>query len=105
MGDSESLAGRVLMVGLPGTTLDGATAERVRALAPGGVILFRRNLESPEQTATLLQEVRRLLSDQPGIMPLALCVFGPAPMVDQQGIVGAEVVSVNSLLPTSHRTV
>lgn len=61
MGDSESPAGRVLMVGLPGTALDGETAERIRALAPGGVILFRRNLESPEQTATLLQEVRRLL--------------------------------------------
>lgn len=61
MAKWESLAGGVLMVGLPGTALDRATAQRIQGLAPGGVILFTRNLASPEQTALLLDELRRLL--------------------------------------------
>jgi beta-N-acetylhexosaminidase len=61
MTSRESLAGGVLMVGLPGTALDRVTAKRIQELAPAGVILFRRNLASPEQTALLLDELRCLL--------------------------------------------
>lgn len=61
MGELDQRAGGVLMVGLPGTDLDRETTRRIRALAPGGLILFRRNLDSPEQTATLLEEAIREL--------------------------------------------
>jgi len=54
-------AGRTLMVGLPAGELDGPTADRVRRLAPGGVILFARNLDSAAQTTALLGELRRLV--------------------------------------------
>lgn len=54
-------AAQVLMVGLPGTRLDRAAAGRLRALGPGGVILFGRNLDTPEQTAALLTALRELL--------------------------------------------
>jgi beta-N-acetylhexosaminidase len=53
------------MIGLPGPTLDAATATRVAALAPAGVILFGRNLESPQQTADLLKRVSPLLAGPP----------------------------------------
>jgi beta-N-acetylhexosaminidase len=56
-----SLAGRTLMVGLPGPRLDDATEKRLAAIGPGGVILFARNLETPDQTGRLLEAVRRTL--------------------------------------------
>jgi beta-glucosidase-like glycosyl hydrolase len=50
------------MVGLPGPCLSPETAEQLRRIEPGGVILFGRNLESPGQTRRLLEDVRRLSS-------------------------------------------
>jgi beta-N-acetylhexosaminidase len=49
------------MVGLDGPELDRAAARRLCELAPGGVILFRRNLETPDQAIRLLAAVRRLV--------------------------------------------
>jgi beta-N-acetylhexosaminidase len=73
---SESAAppvGRTLMLGLPGPRLDAALARRLRSIDPAGVILFGRNLESPEQTADLLAS----LSD---------CIAGaPLLAIDQEG--------------------
>jgi len=63
--EHEQHAARVLMVGLPGPELDPGTATRLAALRPGGAILFARNLDSPEQTATLLRELHGLLSPAP----------------------------------------
>jgi beta-N-acetylhexosaminidase len=62
MSERYTNPGRVLMVGLPGPTLDPTAAARLRHLGPGGVILFGRNLESAAQTETLLEEVRQLLA-------------------------------------------
>lgn len=53
--------GAVLMVGVPGPTLDDQTAHRLVRLDPAGVILFRRNLETPEQTRGLLATLHRVL--------------------------------------------
>lgn len=61
MTDWRSRAGRVVMIGVPAVEIGRADAERVRALAPGGVILFARNLETPRQTVELLAALRRLL--------------------------------------------
>ncbi len=58
-------AGGTLLIGVPGPQLDRETAERVATLAPAGVILFRRNLSSPEQTRRLLDELRTLLPPDP----------------------------------------
>jgi beta-N-acetylhexosaminidase len=48
-------AGQVLVVGLEGTQLSAMEAAWLRLLRPGGVILFRRNIESAAQTHALLR--------------------------------------------------
>lgn len=51
-----------LIVGIDGTSLDEPTAELLRQPAVGGVILFSRNYESPEQLRRLSGEIRALRS-------------------------------------------
>ncbi len=65
MRDCKKIAGRTLMVGLPGAELDGATAERLERLRPAGVILFSRNLDTPEACADLIRASRQHLFDPP----------------------------------------
>ncbi|RRA49439.1 glycoside hydrolase family 3 N-terminal domain-containing protein [Acidipila sp. EB88] len=47
---------QLFLVGLGGTTLDATERAWLRLLQPGGVILFRRNIENPAQTTALLRE-------------------------------------------------
>jgi beta-N-acetylhexosaminidase len=55
-----ALAAKTLIVGIPTTEVD-ATARRVVAdLSVGGVILFRRNIVTPEQTHGLIASLRAL---------------------------------------------
>lgn len=49
------------MVGIPGPSLDGRTRASLERLRPGGVILFRRNLEDPAQLARLIGELHEVL--------------------------------------------
>lgn len=56
------LAGRVLTVGLPGARLDAATRRALVGLAPGGVVLFRRNVEDVVQLARLVAALHALPS-------------------------------------------
>jgi beta-N-acetylhexosaminidase len=51
--------GPLFMVGIPGPRLDGATRELLRELRVGGIILFARNLEDPEQVWQLTREVQQ----------------------------------------------
>jgi beta-N-acetylhexosaminidase len=51
----------VVFVGVPGTALDAASAALLRGGQPGGVILFKRNVESAEQLRRLVGEIRRCL--------------------------------------------
>ena len=51
-------AGRVLFIGLPGTRLDKRTRALLNEVQPGGVVLFGRNVESPEQVALLNAQIR-----------------------------------------------
>ncbi len=53
MSDIAGAAGGCLMVGLPGPDLDTDTRDRLSDLRPAGVILFGRNLDSPERLAEL----------------------------------------------------
>jgi beta-N-acetylhexosaminidase len=63
----DEIAGRVLMVGFHGTALDEPTAARIRGLRPGGVILFRRNLDTPDQTAGLVERLSGLIAGRPWV--------------------------------------
>ena len=53
-------AGSLLVVGLSGTELTGLERAWLQLVRPGGIILFRRNIESVEQTRALLNEATGL---------------------------------------------
>ncbi|MCA1616771.1 MAG: beta-N-acetylhexosaminidase, partial [Acidobacteria bacterium] len=54
-------AGRLLFVGLPGTSLDKRLRDMLREVRPGGVILFGRNVETAEQVSMLTTQIRDAL--------------------------------------------
>lgn len=58
-------AGQLLLVGVPGTELDAATAALFRRVQPGGFILFGRNVVSPTQLRKLIDDLRDLSAIEP----------------------------------------
>ena len=54
--------GRLLVVGIPGLELDATTRDALVDLRAGGVILFKRNVDSPEQIRSLTKALHRLPS-------------------------------------------
>jgi beta-N-acetylhexosaminidase len=50
-----------VIIGIPGPTLDPPTAELLREQRPAGVILFKRNIETPDQLRVLTTHLRRIL--------------------------------------------
>ena len=53
MSDAAGNAGQTLMVGLNGPELEDSERDLLRRLRPAGVILFARNLKSPEKLEEL----------------------------------------------------
>ena len=74
---NEQLAGQRLMAGFDGTTLNADLKFLINRLKAGGIILFSRNLETPEQIKHLCEEIQNYarLCGQP---PLFIAV-------DQEG--------------------
>ena len=58
--DIEKLAGSVIIAGFDGTTLPAYVKSRLGSGALGGVVLFKRNVESPAQVADLLEQARSI---------------------------------------------
>lgn len=69
--------GQLFMVGIPGPRMDAVARELVRDLQVGGIILFARNLESPEQVWELTRELQRVSLEASGRLLLIA--------VDQEG--------------------
>ena len=69
--------GQLLMMGIPGPGLDAVARELVRELKVGGIILFARNLESPEQVWQLTHDLQRQAREA-GSPPLLIAL-------DQEG--------------------
>ena len=63
----EQQVGQLFCVGLPGTELDKTTRKLITDLQPGGVIIFGRNVASPEQLRELTDEIRALSKIPPMI--------------------------------------
>jgi beta-N-acetylhexosaminidase len=61
-------APRAVIVGIGGASLDPAEAELFRRHPPLGVILFARNIQSPDQLAALMGTLRAVLTDHAVIM-------------------------------------
>lgn len=58
---------QVFMVGLPGPRLDGETRDFFEEYRPGGVVLFKRNVQSATQLRRLIAEIHALGA---GLAPL-----------------------------------
>src|SRR4051812_14261623 len=69
----EQQVGQFFYIGLPGTELDEETRSLIEYVRPGGVIIFGRNVASPEQLRNLLDGIRDMLDVEP--------LFG----IDQEG--------------------
>ncbi|HST50876.1 MAG TPA: glycoside hydrolase family 3 N-terminal domain-containing protein [Pyrinomonadaceae bacterium] len=69
----EQQIGQLLYIGLPGTLLDSDARALLEHVSPGGVIVFGRNVSSPEQLRGLLDGVREMSPVEP--------LFG----IDQEG--------------------
>ena len=57
--------GQLILMGIPGTDIDNETANIIRKVKPGGIILFGRNIESPNQLRNLIDDIRSLCSIEP----------------------------------------
>ncbi|HSV33077.1 MAG TPA: glycoside hydrolase family 3 N-terminal domain-containing protein [Pyrinomonadaceae bacterium] len=69
----EQQIGQFFFIGLPGTDFDEETRALIEEIKPGGVIIFGRNVDSPEQLRALLDEARAISPIDP--------LFG----IDQEG--------------------
>jgi len=75
-----------VFVGIPGLELDSASAALLSAHRPGGVVLFKRNVQDEEQLNELVTALRRLLPEgvlavdaEGGRVDRLQDVVGPAP--------------------------
>lgn len=57
--------GQLLLIGVPGTTLDAETAAFLKKIQPGGFILFGRNIKTPAQLRALIDDLRNLSDVEP----------------------------------------
>ena len=79
--------GQFFYIGLPGPELDDETRQLITEIKPGGIIIFGRNVTSPEQLRGLLDGVRALLPVEPlmgidqegGLVDRLRRVFTPMP--------------------------
>jgi beta-N-acetylhexosaminidase len=77
LSELDSKIGQLFMAGIPGTSLDDGTVGLIRDYNLGGVILFSRNIEDPEQVAQLCQDLQETAMRHQNV-PLFLAV-------DQEG--------------------
>jgi beta-N-acetylhexosaminidase len=89
----ERLAGRVIVAGFDGVSSPEDVLGELSDGALGGVILFKRNVEDPDQVAALLDECRRSAPDEQP--PLAL--------VDQEGGRVIRIREPLAVLPPARR--
>src|SRR5690348_12433367 len=67
--DLRQQVGQLLIMGFDGLALDSKLRTTLASLQPGGVILFARNVESPQQTWSLLRDCQTTAR-----LPMFLCV-------------------------------
>jgi beta-N-acetylhexosaminidase len=78
MKDIRAQAGQLLIMGFDATAPTGTLRALLAAMQPGGIILFRRNIVSAEQTWELLRGCREVVST-----PMFLCVDMEGGTVDR----------------------
>ena len=93
----ERKAGRLLFIGLPGTRLDRHTRALLKEVEPGGVVLFGRNIESPEQVALLAAQIRDAVSQ-----PVLIGVDQEGGLVDRFRAICEPMPSAKALKNAGH---
>jgi beta-N-acetylhexosaminidase len=91
-------AGQILIAGLGSTSLSAEERNWIERIRPGGIILFRRNIEEATQVAALLRE-----ADQPGTTPLFRCVDLEGGLVDRLRDVVHPMPSAAAVFATGKR--
>jgi beta-N-acetylhexosaminidase len=91
-------AGQILIVGLASTSLTSSEQAWIRHIRPGGVILFRRNIEQAAQVTTLLRD-----ADRQGTVPLFRCVDEEGGLVDRLRDLIHPVPSAAAVFATGRR--
>lgn len=74
----QSAIGQLLIIGFDGTEMSPRLASLLKRIQPAGVILFARNIETPEQTWRLLSDCRKCVD-----APLFTCVDMEGGLVDR----------------------
>ena len=92
-------AGQILIAGLSGTSLSAEERAWLERIRPGGIILFRRNIEEAAQTAGLLRDADRL-----GATPLFRCIDLEGGLVDRLRDLIAPMPSPAAVFATGKRT-
>src|SRR5688500_17421617 len=83
----EQQIGQFLFIGLPGTELDSDTRALINDVKPGGVIIFGRNVASPQQLRGLIDGVREMspapllvgIDQEGGLVDRLRRIFTPMP--------------------------
>jgi beta-N-acetylhexosaminidase len=78
IADLQRNAGQALVIGFDGTEVSPQLSSLLACVQPAGIILFARNIVSPQQTHELLRQCRRLLKITP-----FLCVDMEGGLVDR----------------------
>jgi beta-N-acetylhexosaminidase len=78
-----------VFVGIPGTELDSASAALLAEHQPGGIVLFKRNIQAVEQLGELVRAIRAILPDavlaidaEGGKVDRLKDIVGPAPSAE-----------------------
>lgn len=66
-GNEAGSGGQYLIIGVPGAELDAETRHAIEEIQPGGFILFGRNIKSPVQLRTLIDDLRASVRHEPVI--------------------------------------
>ena len=74
----EEKVGQLIMVGFEGTQANETVETHICERFAGGIVLFSRNIQSPQQTAELTNQLQRLAEDTPRQIPLFIGI-------DQEG--------------------
>jgi beta-N-acetylhexosaminidase len=87
--DLRQQVGQLLIMGFDGTSVSARLRMMLATLCPGGIILFKRNIEEPAQTHALLRDAQKAAST-----PMFRCVDMEGGTVDRLRDVIAPVPSV-----------
>lgn len=87
MTDSQKI-GQLLMIGIKGTEVDGDAWYMMTEFPMGNVILFDRNMKTPDQVRSLNETIRDTIQKQTGVSPLIA--------VDEEG---GQVARMEDYLP------